>query len=437
MISLPTRSLCRFTRSFATTLHPSPSIISTNQSNSGLKVLSTHDNSKLTSSISLFVKAGSRHEPSPGLAHLLKNMLFKSTENRSALRLIRETELLGGVLTTSLSREHLILNAEFLKGQENYFIQVLADVLTSSKFSRHEFNEEALPGTLAESNQAQSDSMILAIDCAHQLAFRKGLGNSLFADPSLPVSHDSAVEFARSSFANLNQHSIVATGIDPEKLLGLVNEFFAPSSSSISTTSVSSSKSSYHGGDIRLTSHAADTFLLAFKGAQNSNQPEFTVLQHLLGSNPVLVKWSHGPSPLSSLPVKTFHFPYSDNGLFGFVVKAEGSHAHQVASKALAELKKVADGNAIDKEAVDRAASKAQFLVASSLESNILKTESLGIQSLTTNTSPQGIQDLYSSYAQVTPDKVIQAAKSALNSRPTVVAVGNTKELPYAEDLGF
>jgi hypothetical protein len=43
---------------------------------------------------------------------------FKSTAQRSALRLIREAELYGGLLSSSLSKEHLFLTAEFLRGDE-------------------------------------------------------------------------------------------------------------------------------------------------------------------------------------------------------------------------------------------------------------------------------------------------------------------------------
>lgn len=43
---------------------------------------------------------------------------LQSTRKRSALGTIREAELYGGVLSSSLSREHLALTAEFLRGDE-------------------------------------------------------------------------------------------------------------------------------------------------------------------------------------------------------------------------------------------------------------------------------------------------------------------------------
>lgn len=44
--------------------------------------------------------------------------LGQSTAARSALGTVRESELYGGVLSASLSREHLALTAEFLRGDE-------------------------------------------------------------------------------------------------------------------------------------------------------------------------------------------------------------------------------------------------------------------------------------------------------------------------------
>ena len=43
---------------------------------------------------------------------------LQSTGKRSALGTIREAELYGGVLSSSLYREHLALTAEFLRGDE-------------------------------------------------------------------------------------------------------------------------------------------------------------------------------------------------------------------------------------------------------------------------------------------------------------------------------
>ena len=45
---------------------------------------------------------------------LLLKLLVKSTAKRSAIGTVRESELYGGLLSSSLGREHLAVTAEFL-----------------------------------------------------------------------------------------------------------------------------------------------------------------------------------------------------------------------------------------------------------------------------------------------------------------------------------
>ncbi|KAA1102231.1 ubiquinol-cytochrome c reductase core subunit 1 [Puccinia graminis f. sp. tritici] len=426
LLSLSTRSsLARSARSYAHQA-AAPLTITANQAATAQTVLTTPADNKLTGSISVFIKAGSRYQPSHGLAHLLKNSVFKSTQKRSALSLVRETELLGGILTSSLTREHLILSAEFLKGND------------CSKFTRHEFHEEALPGAQAEYEQAQTDGSIVALEQAHQVAFRQGLGNPLLMDPKMGGSQEAMEEYGRQRFGRAREQTIVGTGIEGGRLRELVEQFFGSSSGEAgSVGSGGSGKTSYHGGEARIgrgEEGSSSRMVIGFKG---TTAPEYTVLQHLLGSEPASIKWAAGSGPLAALPVRAFNLAYSDIALFGFLVSAPANQTRSVAQNALRQLRQIATGNSVDHEAVKRAALKAQFLVASHLENNLLRTELLGTQALGSPKSASQLSDLYASYAQVTADQVVKAAKDLLDSPPTTVAVGNTQELPYFDQLEF
>lgn len=80
--------------------------------------VAANDDGAPTSSITVAVRAGARYETSPGVASALKHFTFKSTAKRSALRVVRESELYGGLLSSSLTKENLLLTAEFLRGDE-------------------------------------------------------------------------------------------------------------------------------------------------------------------------------------------------------------------------------------------------------------------------------------------------------------------------------
>jgi len=58
----------------------------------------------------------------------------QSTERRSALRIQRESELLGSELSTYHSRESLVLGAKFLRDDLPYFVELLAEVVSQTKF---------------------------------------------------------------------------------------------------------------------------------------------------------------------------------------------------------------------------------------------------------------------------------------------------------------
>lgn len=64
---------------------------------------------------------------------------WQSTFKRSALRITRETELLGSEVSASHSRENVILKAKFLSGDLPYFAELLAEVTSQTKFPGESF----------------------------------------------------------------------------------------------------------------------------------------------------------------------------------------------------------------------------------------------------------------------------------------------------------
>lgn len=83
-----------------------------------IPIAASADEGSKTTVVTVALRAGPRFESTPGVAHVLKNFTFKSNAKRSALALIREAELYGGVLSSALTKEHLLLTAEFLRGDE-------------------------------------------------------------------------------------------------------------------------------------------------------------------------------------------------------------------------------------------------------------------------------------------------------------------------------
>lgn len=219
---------------------------------------------------------------------------------------------------------------------------------------------------------------------AHQLAFRTGLGSSLFASPHVAVDYNSATNYAQSVLNAAENITVVASGVESSSLSSLVSEFFVVKG--VKPTQAEA-KTKYFGGEIRVpapahSSSASDHFLLAFEGTSLASV-ELTVLRHLLGGE-TSVKWSKGSSPLSLLSTSNyvsanaFNLSYSDAGLFGFLLKAPTSEMSKLAAAVVGELKKVAKG--VEEGEVKKAIAKAKFAAAAEFESRVGKLEMVGGQ---------------------------------------------------------
>jgi ubiquinol-cytochrome c reductase core subunit 2 len=60
----------------------------------------------------------------------------QTTERRSTLRIQRESELLGSALQSYHSRENLVIGAKFLRDDLPYFVELLAEVASQTKYTR-------------------------------------------------------------------------------------------------------------------------------------------------------------------------------------------------------------------------------------------------------------------------------------------------------------
>ncbi|KAF8651070.1 hypothetical protein AX16_004933 [Volvariella volvacea WC 439] len=358
------RSVQRIARLFATAADTA-----------GLKVAAL-DNNQPTAAVTVLVKAGSRFEPKPGVAHALKNFAFKGTNKRSALGTVRESELYGGVLSASLGREHLALTAEFLRGDEHFFVDVLSSFINSAKFARWEFEEYVKPVVEGDALAAAADPATTAIETAHAIAFRSGLGSSLFAPSHSSVTEADVKSYASSAFTKGNI-AVVGTGIDQATLTKLVEQAFGATPDASSLTSPASA---YFGGETRVHGHGGPQTVFIGFGTTAPSAELAALAAHL--STQASVKWSKGISPIAeAIPegtsVQSVYLPYSDAALFGLLVQGSTTASVKEAGKvAVQALKTAATG--IKDEELKKAIAKAKFSAASAVDSRDGLVSSLG-----------------------------------------------------------
>lgn len=221
-----------------------------------------------------------------------------------------------------------------------------------------------MPVVESESTAASSDPATRALEFAHTLAFRSGLGSSLFANPHHAVTVEDIKSFAASAFSKGNI-AVLGTGIDQATLSKLVEKALSSASSS---AALSSPPSTYSGGETRVESHGPETIFIGY-GVAGPSDPAIATLSAYLSPTPAL-KWSKGLSPLSELPlgtsVQSVYLPYSDATLFGLLVQGATTAGVKDAGKLV--VKALKEASSIKAESLKMALAKAKFAAASSVD---------------------------------------------------------------------
>lgn len=409
----------------------------------GVKVASREPQGP-TTRLAVIAKAGTRYQPLPGLTVGLEEFAFKNTEKRSALRIVRESELLGGQLTAYHSRESVVLQADFLSQDLPYFTELLAEVISQTKYLTYEYHEAVSP--VIALKQEKLSASALALDLAHSVAFHTGLGAPLYPTSATPVdaylNESSVADFSRAAYNKANI-AVVADGATQAGLAKWIEPFFksVPATGS-SQLALNTAESKYFGGEQRSSRVGKSAYVIAFPGASRAeNKPELAVLVSLLGGESS-ISWTPGFTLLSkavaSAPSASAHasnLGYSDAGLVAIQISGPATSVKKAAEESVKALKSIASGS-IPKEDLTKAIAKAKFDLLSSNELSGAGIVAAGTNLLQGAKTIQ-VAEAVKSLESVTAEKLKTAAKTLLEGKASVAAVGDLYVLPYAEDLGL
>ncbi|KAI9803934.1 MAG: ubiquinol-cytochrome c reductase core subunit 1 [Piccolia ochrophora] len=435
----------------------------------GVKVAS-RDLAGPTTTLGLVARAGTRYQWYPGFTEGLETFAFKSTQKRSSLRIIREVELLGGELKATHSRENLVLGAKFMREDLPYFVELLGEVATQTRYTAHEFHEEVLPTMKFSQKGLLASTKALATNSAHGVAFHRGLGNPLHPTSSTPLTkyltEDYIAAYADVVYSKPN-FAIVANGVGQEELSKWVSEFFADASSTVpkDAPALESVPTKYYGGEERIAHDSGNTIIIAFPGtssytAGGSYKPEVAVLAALLGGESS-IKWSPGFSLFAKAAaahpgakISTTHAAYSDAGLLSITFSGKAGAVRGASEEAVKALKSVAAGN-VSADDLKKATALAKFQALEAGQAIDAGLESTGAGLIHGGQAYQ-IDEVGKSIDAVKPDQVKkvycvpesnaevrleanfrQIAKQWLDGKATVTAVGDLFVLPFAEELGL
>lgn len=411
----------------------------------GIKVVSVDSNQPIAS-VGAFIDSGSRVEShyTSGISHFLEFIAFKSTNDRSSFRLVREMLKDGVNVVCSTSREHTVYAADALRNFTPAMVHTLGDVIQNPKFDLQELMQayEDYAELAAERDTADVQLM----EAIHAAAYH----NNTVGLPSYNTNNvknltaDVLAEHIKNYFT-ADRIVLSGVGVEHEKFVELVNKEFGnmPASSSQPVA-----KAVYTGGDVRVPANEEPLahVAIAFETA-SWHSPDLVpmcVLQMMMGGGGSFSAGGPGKGMYSRLyqnvlnqnhwveNANSFNSIFTDSAIFGIHGTSDPRQAGSLVDVLCLEFVRMT-GDVGDAE-LSRAKAQLQSSVRMQLESRSLQLEDIGRQ-LMTYAEVQTEEALCAKIGAVTPADIKRVAASMLKTKPSVSAYGNLSYVPRYDDI--
>ncbi len=401
---------------------------------SGLRVVTDRMAHLETASLGVWVGAGSRHEGAHehGLSHLLEHMAFKGTRRRSARAIAEEIESAGGDLNAATSTEHTAYYAHVLAEDAPLALDILADILTESTFDATELEREK--GVILQEIGAVEDTPDdLVFDIFNASAFPdQPIGRPILGTPAQVAGFDREAIGAYLGAHYLSGSIVIgaAGAVEHDHIRDEAEKRFV----GLSPDSVEAERAParYLGGDIRLKRRLEQAHVVVgFEGLPYGHE-DFYALQVFAnavggGMSSRLFQEVRETRGLA-YSIHTFHWGYSDVGLFGFYAATGRKDVAELMPVALDCLGDAA--RTLSESEMRRAKAQMKVSLLAALESPAARAEQIARQLMAFDRVLTR-EELVARIDKLDLADIRAAGARALGSAPTVAAIG-----PVAKVIG-
>jgi len=386
----------------------------------------------------VWVKSGARNERDDehGMAHLLEHMAFKGTNKRSAFQIASEIENVGGEINAATSVETTSFYARVLADDVPLGLDLLADILTESKFDPEELEREQNV-ILQEIGAAHDTPDDVVFDHFTETAFRhQTLGRSILGTPETVKSFTSRQlhAFMERQYG-ADRMVVVAAGDvkhdvfvrDVERRLGSFRS---------RADGVIPQYAHYVGGDYREQRDLMDAqIVLGFEGRAYHVRDFYAsqILSMILGGGMSSRLFQEVREKRGlCYSVYAFHWGFSDTGLFGIHAATGQSDIGELVPVIMAELGRT--GESILQEELDRARAQYRAGLIMSAESASSRASQIARQLLLFG-RPIAKEELMERLGALTVDRLTDLSSRLFSTKPTITAVGPVGGLPAYEEI--
>jgi predicted Zn-dependent peptidase len=381
----------------------------------------------------VWVKTGSRDEAPDqhGMAHLLEHMAFKGTGRRDAWTIASEIENVGGEINAATSVETTAFYARVLKNDFPLAIDILADILTDSRFDPAELQREQHV-ILQEIGAAHDTPDDVVFERFNETAFRhQTLGRSVLGTPDTVCSFTSVQlrDYLQSHYGAERMVVVAAGGITHDEFAREVENRLGGFRQKASCATPGHAH--YVGGDYREQRELMDTqIVLGFEGRAYHVRDFYAsqVLSMILGGGMSSRLFQEVREKRGlCYSVYAFHWGFSDTGLFGVHAATGKEDVPELVPLLLRELQRA--GEAITQEELDRARAQYRAALIMSQESPASRAAQIARQLLLYG-RPIPMEELLDRLAGLNVERLTDLSARLFSTKPTVAAVGPVANLP-------
>jgi len=388
--------------------------------------------------LGVWVKSGSRNEREEehGIAHLLEHMAFKGTTKRTALQIATDIEDVGGEINAATSVETTAFYARVLRDDMPLAIDILADILTDSKFDPHELEREQNV-ILQEIGAAHDTPDDAVFDRFTETAFRhQAIGRSILGTPETVESFtsDRLRRFMERQYGADRMVVVAAGGMSHEEFVREVEARLGGFRDKADTAAPQ--YSNYVGGDYREHRDLMDAqIILGFEGRAYHVRDFYAsqMLSMILGGGMSSRLFQEVREKRGlCYSVYAFHWGFSDTGVFGVHAATGQSDLGELMPVILGELQK--SGEKIEQAELDRARAQYRAGLMMSRESPASRASQIARQLLLYG-RPIETEELMDRLAGITVERLADLSNRLFSSKPTVTAIGPVGSLAPFEAI--
>jgi len=400
-----------------------------------LKVTSLDTDTSPLTTIGVLVKSGSSFETydNLGVSQALRLHVGLTTKNSTSFGLMMNLQQMAANVNVIGSREYLLYSLIAPRHCIPEAFDFFNEMVTSPSFKAHEIGDNVV--MRMEHEIGQVDMSAHTMELLHKVAYRNGLGNSLYSPDYMVGKHKSAMLADFHAKTHTVTRSVVAGhGIDHTMLTRLCSKL------QLEKGHGPTQPCKYFGGEIR-EDHPGKLTTIAIGGqtAGSDNIKEnltFMLLRNILGNGPH-IKRGNLSGKLGKAVAKIegqkavggFQCSYQDSGLAGALITCEPAIAGNVVAEVMAALRSVS----VTEEELQAAKKVLRMDMAECMLNSENLVETLASHTMVGVDSSSGsVADLLNT---VSTSDINAAAKKLVGGKLSMSAVGNLKNLPYLEDL--